>query len=139
MGKTRVSDKNLEDSDVCSWDTTPIGMRSWLKKLPEHLEDIDPDLVLWWTQGAVMNRSQVCGPTVYHTVALRDDNVREHTFDDPIGIDVFTEEPLDRGTRPLSDNDLKSYGKSTHLCRMTMANRRSGPPAPGPNMISRYS
>ena len=76
MGRsTRSSDLVQEDSQP-SWDTTPIFMRAWLDALPEYLEKIDPNFVSWWSQGYVLDRnSTVCGPTIRHTVALRDDSV----------------------------------------------------------------
>ena len=84
MGRaTRSSELVQEDSNP-SWDTTPIFMRAWLDALPEYLEKIDPNFVSWWSQGYVLDRnSTVCGPNLRHTVALRDDSVRVHTFAKP--------------------------------------------------------
>ena len=56
MAPTTVSDPNLEDTEVPYWDTTPLRMRGWYRKLPEYLEDLNPDYPLWWSQGAVMSR-----------------------------------------------------------------------------------
>ena len=67
------ADRNWEGTE-CSWDTTPIAMRAWLQKLPEHLLSIDHDYALLWSQlrlalGAVLDRNVVCGPT--NPVALK--------------------------------------------------------------------
>ena len=63
-----------------SWDTTQIYMRGWMQSLPEYLESVDEAFVLWWEQGAVTNRHIVCGPTIRHTVGLRDNRVRTYSF-----------------------------------------------------------
>jgi hypothetical protein len=63
MGKSRAADRNLESSEP-EWDTTPLRMRAWWELLAEWLEDQDPDLPLWWSQGAVLDRNgTVSGPT----------------------------------------------------------------------------
>ena len=118
MGKsTRPSDLDQESS-VPSWDTTPIFMRAWLDALPEYLENLDQNFVSWWSQGYVLDRnSTVCGPTIRHAVALRDDSVRMHSFEKPISAAILTDAPLPRGVAALSVDDRKAYKESSHLCR----------------------
>ena len=120
MGKDRsiaVSDKNLEDSTP-SWDSTPITMRGWLRALPEYLEDLDSDFPMFWSMGAVFgSNNALCGPTNRHTVALKYNLVREHTFEAPITIDIFVDGALPPRTRDLTDNDQKKYYPSVYLCR----------------------
>eukprot|EP00966_Prymnesium_polylepis_P091184 2110435-Prymnesium_polylepis.1 len=74
MGKSTRSSDLDQESSVPAWDTTPIFMRAWLDALPEYLKNIDQNFVSWWSQGYVLDRnSTVCGPTIRHAVALRDD------------------------------------------------------------------
>ena len=81
-----ASDKNLEGS-IPSWDSTPITMRGWLRAMPEYLEDLDADFPLFWSMGAVFgSNNALCGPTSRHTVALKHNLVREHSFEVPITI-----------------------------------------------------
>jgi hypothetical protein len=95
-------------------------MRAWLDALPEYLEKIDPNYVSWWSQGNVLDRNgTVCGPTNRHTVALRDDSVRAHSFEKPIPYSIMVDANLPRGVDALSVEDLKSYKKNSHLCRRT--------------------
>jgi len=95
-------------------------MRAWLDALPEYLEKIDPNYFSWWSQGNVLDRNgTVCGPTNRHTVALRDDSVRAHSFEKPIPYSIMVDANLPRGVDALSVEDLKSYKKNSHLCRRT--------------------
>ena len=94
MGKIRTSDINNEDTEVPDWDTTEIRMRGWLRALPEYLEELDEDFVILWSQGAITSRDAVLGPTESHTIALRDNMVREHTFEKPISDSIFQESTL---------------------------------------------
>ena len=114
-----IADRNLDGTE-CSWDTTPVTMRAWLQKLPEYLVRLDPDYRLWWSQGLVLDRNVVCGPTDRHTVALKMGLVREHTFDKPISYAaIFTEGPLPSSARryALTDEDKKSsYKPAKILC-----------------------
>ena len=118
MGKqTRASDINQESS-IPQWDTTPIFMRAWLDALPDYLEKLDQNYVSWWSQGYVLDRNgTVCGPTNRHTVALRDECVRMHSFEKPISTAILTEGALPRGISALSADDLRSHKKNSHLCR----------------------
>eukprot|EP00966_Prymnesium_polylepis_P176959 4098304-Prymnesium_polylepis.1 len=117
MGKqTRASDN--QESSIPQWDTTPIFMRTWLDALPEYLEKLDQNDVSWWSQGYVLDRNgTVCGPTIRHTVALRDECVRMHSFEKPISTAILTDAALPRGTAALSADDLRSYKKNSHQCR----------------------
>ena len=93
-------------------------MRAWLQKLPEYLVRLDPDYRLWWSQGLVLDRNVVCGPTDRHTVALKMGLVREHTFDKPIShAAIFTEGPLPASARryALTDDDKKSSFKPAKI------------------------
>ena len=120
MGKTsRPSDRSLESSDP-EWDTTPLRMRAWWELLAEWLplEEQDPDLPLWWSQGAVLDRNgTVSGPTYLRTCALRDNSVREHTLEEPITIDIFVDAPTPRGVSALSSDDLKNFKPNIFLSR----------------------
>ena len=95
-------------------------MRAWLDALPEYLEKIDPNYVSWWTQGFVLDRNgTVCGPTLRHAVALRDDSVRTHTFERPIPHVIIVDANLPPGVADLSDEDKKSFKKHSQLTRRT--------------------
>ena len=113
----QVADRNLEGTE-CSWDTTPIAMRARLQKLPEHLLSIDHDYALLWSQGAVLDRNIVSGPTNRHTVARKMGLVRAHTFENPISHGaIFTEGALPRGASALTTEDTKSsFKEAAILC-----------------------
>ena len=63
--------------------------------------------------------STVCAPTTRHAVALRDDSVREHTFEKPVPYAIMADASLPRGVDALSADDLKAYKKHSHLCIRT--------------------
>ena len=56
-------------------------------------------------------------PTYLHTVALRDNSVREHPFDEPITIDIFVDAALPNGVDHLTSDDLKNFKPNMFLTR----------------------
>ena len=57
MPKRAVADELEADAEICEWNTDPMTMMHWFKKLPDHLEAVVPDAQLWWSQGATMTRA----------------------------------------------------------------------------------
>ena len=98
-----------DDSDeLPSWDTTPSQLRYYLNSMPEYVEDIDPDLVTLVERGYVMEKSTAVAPTKLHAIALRDNAVHAHTFENPIPYTICKDTPIPRGVAPLTTSDEKS-------------------------------
>ena len=98
-----------DDTDeLPSWDTTPIQLRYFLNSMPEYVEDIDPDLVTLVERGYVMEKSTAVAPTKLHAIALRDNAVHAHTFENPIPYTICKDTPIPRGVAPLTASDEKS-------------------------------
>ena len=94
-----------EDGEEPTWDTTPLSFGLWYTALPEYLDDQDPDYVTMYESGYCMDKHIVNTPTVFHAVAIRDRQVRTHTFEEPISPDIFDEHALPRHVRELSTTD----------------------------------
>ena len=71
MTRSAHSAAGAQDAeDIPTWDTTPISMRSWLRKLPSYCEGINDNYVSWWEQGYTMSKDTVLAPTTYHPFRL---------------------------------------------------------------------
>ena len=79
------------DQPICSWDTTPITLRGWLRSLPKYLRKKDPRFRTLWESGFVMSKEYTYAPTRTHARALKESDVVQHTFDKPIPWVIFDE------------------------------------------------
>ena len=79
------------DTPICSWDTTPITLRRWLRSLPKYLRKRDPRFRTLWESGFIMYKEVTYAPTRTHARALKESDVIQHTFDKPISRVIFEE------------------------------------------------
>ena len=89
--QAQENDRNGEPT----WDCTQITMRAWLRALPDYLDRTNSSLHALWSEGIVISRNNVtCAPTDRHTLAIRDDIVRSHSFEKPITYKIFDDVPM---------------------------------------------
>ena len=69
---TRAADGTDIDSDspICSWDTTQITLRGWLRMLPKFLRKKDPRFRTLWESGFIMAKETAIAPTRTHAREL---------------------------------------------------------------------
>ena len=80
MPRTAAAAEFDSDPPICSWDTTPITMRAWLRALPKYLRKKDPRFRTLWESGFIMAKDVAVAPTKSHARALKDSDVKQHTF-----------------------------------------------------------
>lgn len=99
-----------DTSDIPKWDLTQLAMRTWINDLQRHLRK-KKDFVTLVTKGIVLDsRYNTIVPTEFHGCALRDDLVRDCSFDQPISDEIFNDYAIPTGMAPLTKaEDVKVY------------------------------
>ena len=91
-------DTDSTDNKIpCTWDSTPLTMKGWLRMLPKQLVTVDSRFRTMWEQGYVLSKNQVLAPSETHACALRDSVVIMHSFKNSIDSSIFENADLDDG------------------------------------------
>jgi hypothetical protein len=121
MAPHRPTRAEVSEDDPCEWNTTPILMRGWLRKLPEHLRNLDFDYVTLYKYGYMTTtRRETVVPTLFHAYAIQNGLIGEFDFDNPIPTSFMDDREVPRDLPRMTEEQRRAFLVQPHAIKVAL-------------------